>query len=442
MCGSAPKPPDPVKTAQAQAEYNTQAARDAAALNAVDQFGPYGSTTFQRNPDGTPASQTVELSPEVQQWLDSQFGASTGLSQAALQQIGNLPQDRFQLPGSPGARDIAAQNFGEGALDYSSFADPLADPLYESSRVDLGALPDTGNIAQTSYDQAKSLFEPDIEAARKQQSIQLARRGINPGDEIYNDEMDRLDRQANQAYAGASRQAVLDAGAEQSRQFGVNLGTAQYGAGEDARLAGTDLSQRQFLGGQQNQEFNRLAQALGYGRGEYQTDLANQLLERNQPYAEASALLGTSPTFQTPSFQGTAAQSVAPPDYAGQVQANYAQELAQSQNIWNTIGSLGAAVLPKLPIYSDERMKEDRVPADGEAILMSFRDMPVDDYRYRDEAREMYGVPEQRTGTMAQDYAEHFGGDARTIDVGDAIGKLMASIKALDRRTAGMQEAY
>ena len=33
----APKPPDPVKTAQAQAQYNTQAAKDAAALNAVER---------------------------------------------------------------------------------------------------------------------------------------------------------------------------------------------------------------------------------------------------------------------------------------------------------------------------------------------------------------------------------------------------------------------
>ena len=87
-------------------------------------------------------------------------------------------------------------------------------------------------------------------------------------------------------------------------------------------------------------------------------------------------------------------------------------------------------------MMSDENTKEDRTPADGRNILLAFRDMPVDDYRYRDEVREVVNLPEHRTGTMAQDWAEHFGGDGHMIDLGDAVGKLMAAVKELDRRTA------
>lgn len=371
MCGSTPKPPDPTKTAAAQYQYNKQAAEDFMRMGAIDQFGPFGSTTYARDAKGLPTSQTVNLSPEVQQWLDSQFGTSTAVTDAAQRQLGYLPQDRFTLPGQEAGK---------------------FDALFDPENFD------TSGIAQTSYDQAKSLFQPDIEAARKEMDIKLKQRGINPGDEIYNDQMGRLDRQADQAYSGAARQATLDAGNEQSRRI-------------NAAISGGTFDQNQ-----------------------YQTGLSNTLLERNQPFAEASALLGANPQFQTPSFMNTPTQAIQSPDYQGQVNANYQQKAQQSGNLWNTIGSIGSAALG---FFSDEEMKEDREPSDGEAVLAMFREMPVDDYRYRDEAQEAYGVPEHRTGTMAQDWSEKFGGDGQTIDMADAIGKLMAAVKALDIRTQG-----
>jgi hypothetical protein len=455
MCGGgddnsipAPQAPDPAATAAAQYRYNSQAARDAAYLNSIDQYGPYGSTTFARRPDGTPFAQAVTLAPEVQAMLDAQFGAGTALNAAAQKQLGYLPQDKFELPNSPNARGYAEDAYGDKALDFNNFADPLAGGLYQSQRQDLGPTASTQDIANTSYEQAKSLFQPDIDAARKQMEITLGQRGIPVGSEIWKDEMGRLDRQANNAYAGASRQAILDSGAEQSRQFGVNLGTAQYGAGEDSRMAGADLSNRQFLGAQQGQQFNQLGAALGYGNNAYQQNLSNQLLERNQPFAEAAALMGTTPQFQSPAFMNTAATQVAPPDYTGVVNNNYSTQMGgysaqqnrnagQNSGMFGAIGQIGAAAAPV--IFSDEEMKEDRHPADGEAILAMFRDMPVDDYAYKGEARAAFDLPERRTGTMAQDYADHFGGDGRTIDLGDAVGKLMAAMKSLDRRTAGLR---
>lgn len=447
MCGSsAPKPPDPVKTASAQYQFNKQATEDALRLNAIDQFGPFGSTTYQRNAQGLPTSQTVNLSPEVQQWLDSQFGTSTALQNAAQTQLGFLPTDRFELQDSPNARGYAAEAFGEGTIDPSRFADPLRGDLYQQSGVDLTQPGSTQDIASTFYDQAKSRFQPDLDQRRKEMEIRLAQRGINPGDEIWNDEMDRMSRSENQLYSDAARQAELAAGQEQSRQFGQNLSTAQYGGQEQQRLQSGDLSNRSFLGTQQNQQYNQLLNALGFGRGEYQTELSNQLLERNQPFAEASALLGTSPTFQTPSFQNAPSQGVAAPDYAGLVNNNYNQQVAQAQannsGLFGTLGSIGSAVAPV--VFSDEDMKEDREPADGEMILASFREMPVEEWRYSGDAQEMYGLPgERRTGPMAQAYEKQFpeGSDGKMIDMADAVGKLMSAIKALDKRTMA-QGAY
>ena len=379
---SSPKPPDPYKTAAAQYEFNKKAAEDSMRMGTIDQYSPFGSTTYDRNAAGLPTSQTVSLSPEVQSWLDSQFGASAGLSDAALRQIGYLPEDKFQLPTGPSATDYATGAFGSELLDPSSFSD-LSD------------------ISQTSYDEARSLFEPDIENARNQMEVQLAQRGIPVGSEIYNQEMDRLDRSANQAYSGAARQAKLDAGNEQSRRFNTAL------------------------------------QGQTFGQNQYQTNLSNELLERNQPFAETSALLGTNPSFQTPSFMNTPTQNIAAPDYQGQLNANYQAQLANQGGLWNTIGGIGAGLAGNTALFSDEDMKEDREPVDGEMVLASFREMPVDDFAYKDEARMMFDLPERRTGTMAQDYQEHFpeGSDGHMIDMGDAIGKLMAAVRSLDKRT-------
>ena len=533
--------PDPSSAANNQAEYNAEAARDQLFLNAIDQYGPYGSLTYARRPDGTPYALTEDLSPEVRAVIDSQLASGKALTDAAQTQLGFLPQDKFQLPEGPTAREYSRQAFGDKILDPSQFADPLATPLYQSTRQDynspfqtqsytgqvnqqsynpqsydsqfsaqtLAPTASTQDIAQTFYDQAKSRFQPDIDAARKDMEIKLAQRGIPVGSSVYNDEMSRLDRSANQAYSDAARQAELAAGQEQSRQFGQNLQAGQFGAsenqrgmtdaqfaaqfgmtdeqfraqfgsgedarnlanqqfasqfgsqenqraatdaqfgtsfaaGEDARMAGADLSNRQFLGTQQNQQYNQMLNALGFGQNEYQTNLSNQLLERNQPFSEAAALLGTVPNFGSPTQFNTPSANVAAPDYLGVVNTNTAanaqiaaaQKAAsakQNSSLLGSIGQIGAAAAPF--IFSDEDMKTDRKPMDGEAVLMSFRDMPVDEYRYRDEAREAFGLPERRGGAMAQDWAAEFGGDGHTIDVGDALGRIMGALKALDQRT-------
>ena len=443
MCGSStPPPPDPYKTAQAQYVFNKQAAEDALRLNAINQTGPFGSTTYQRDPKtGLPTSQQVSLSPEVQQWLSSQFGASSGLNNAAARQIANLPTDKYQLPGAPNSRTRSAEAFGADAIDPTKMADPSQLALYESEKQALGPTSSTADIARTSYDQQMALQQPNLDAMKKQKEVELANRGIPVGSEIWRDEINRLDSAQAGAQNAASRQAILDSGAEQSRQFGMNLQTGEFGAGEDARLAKARLGNQQFLGTQQNQDFNRMIQALGYGRGEYQTDLSNDLLERSRPYEEAAALLGTAPQFTTPQFMNPAQQNVAAPDYTGIVNNNYNQQLAASQanqgGLFKTIAGLGGTAMQLL---SDENAKTDRKTADGEAILAALRKMPVDNYRYKDEAREEFDLPEHRTGPMAQDYAKHFGGDGKTIDVGDAMGKLFAAMKALDKRTARQKE--
>jgi hypothetical protein len=338
MCGSTPEPPDPWETAAAQAQFSKEAATEGAKLSAVDQFGPFGSTTYQRREDGTPSSQTVNLSPEVKAWLDAQFGSATKLQDATSRQLGYLPQDKFQLPSDQTADDYTRGAFGDELIDPSRFTD-------------------TADIAKQSYDSARALYQPDLDQARKETEIRLSQRGIPVGSEVWNSEMGRLDRQAGQLNEQASRSANLDAGNEQTRR-------------QNAAIA-----------------------ARNYGSTTYQTDLSNKLLERTQPFQEASSLMGATPQFQTPSFMQTGQVQVGAPDYAGLVNSNYQQKVAANNGMMSSIAGLlgtGVKAAGAAGLFSDENMKEDREAADGEAVLAAFRGMPVDDYRYKDEAQEAF----------------------------------------------------
>lgn len=89
-------------------------------------------------------------------------------------------------------------------------------------------------------------------------------------------------------------------------------------------------------------------------------------------------------------------------------------------------------------VISDRNRKELFEPVEGEEVLLRLRSVPVTKWRYIDE--------EDRTvrhiGPMAQDWAVAFGlgPDDRTINMSDFDGVNLAGIKALDARTASLQQ--
>jgi hypothetical protein len=96
-----PAPPDPVKTAQAQAEANKEALQESARLNSVNLYGPSGSTTYGFRPDGTPHSQYTQLTPQGQWLYDAQQAIAGQLTTAAYQKASQVPMDSFSLAGMP-----------------------------------------------------------------------------------------------------------------------------------------------------------------------------------------------------------------------------------------------------------------------------------------------------------------------------------------------------
>lgn len=351
MCGgSKPSAPDPAQTANAQYGYNKQAMLDTLKYNTLNQTNPYGSVTWQRDANGVPTGQTISLSPDVQNWLNNQFGLSSGVGSAALSQVGNLPTSPFSLSN----------------------------------------IPSTADIAQGLYKQSSDLLKPQFDQQTNALNVQLAQRGLPIGSEASDLATKQLQANQNTALTNAANNATAAAGQEQQRQIG------------------------------------------------------NALTQYMLPYQQLQTLEGLTPGYSLPSFQSTPTVQEASPDYTSTVNNNYAQQMKQytndQQGLWSGVSGLGSALIGAKPwTWSDENLKEDRSPADGESILMILRGMPVDDYRFKDEAQEALGVPEHSTGPMAQDLQEAWPetSDGHTVNISAVLGKALAAIKALDARTSG-----
>lgn len=246
-----------------------------------------------------------------------------------------------------------------------------------TSAFDPSGLPSTENIAKTAYDRQVGLLNPEFQDSATKLGVSLSERGIPVGSEVYNNEMDRFERAKNQSLTAAAQSADLASTTEQQRQ------------------------------------------------------LQNAMQQYNMPYDQIAKLMGVNPSVSNPAFQQTGQTGVANTDVAGNIWNAYQAKAAQSAAINQGIGGIGAAAI----MASDERLKENRVPGDGEKVLSKLRDMPVDDYDYKPEARQAMNLPESRTGPMAQDYARLFEGDGSTIDLGDAVGNIFLALKALDQRT-------
>lgn len=260
----------------------------------------------------------------------------------------------------------------------------IADTLTQTtgflptSAFDPSSVPDTGEIARKSFALQTDLLKPQWDDQWKKMEVNLSDRGIPVGSEIWNDQKQQFDDAVNRSMTAASGQADLSATAEQQRL--IQNAERQYG----------------------------------------------------MPYDQIAKLMGVNPSVSNPAFQQTGQTGVANTDVAGNIWNAYQAKAAQSAGTNQALGGLGAAGMMML---SDERLKENRVPGDGERVLSKLRDMPVDDYDYKPEARKVMNLPESRTGPMAQDYARLFEGDGSTIDLGDAVGNIFLALKALDQRT-------
>jgi len=291
--GSAPPAPDPVKTANAQAAANTEAARVQAALDRVNQVTPYGNLTYSNIGDKYTA--TTTLSPEQQKLLETQNQVKQGLGGLATGQIGRV-QDTLSQPFQPNLPDRV---YSVGPMpDYLRASD--VGPANLRTNLDFSGAPalpgindfskERDAVTNAMYARSAALLDPQY--AQREQALEskLANQGIARGSEAYNTDYGNFARERESAYADARDRALLAGGAEQSRLFGQGLAARQQGIGEEQAGA-------QFQNTAAQQQFQNLMQQLGVTNATEQQQMLDMLnaanlsnTQRGQAFGEESYL--------------------------------------------------------------------------------------------------------------------------------------------------------
>lgn len=359
---SAPTAPDPVATAQAQATANKDAAITQANLNRVDQVTPQGSLTYtqQKNADGTGATnadgtprytQTQTYSQGEQAKYDQANQVANALGGLAVNNIGRVQDAQatpFNYDGIPGVRYGANGGPIQTDLDYSGLTKlPGTD--------DFGA--EGKRMSDAVYSQAASRLDPRFAQSDSDREAKLAAQGISNNSDAYRREIDNGAREKTDAYNQAQYSATQAGADEQSRLFGLSMQARTQGQNEVDQ-------QGAFHNTAQGQAFNQDAANVAMQNSGRQQTIEQNAYLRNLPLQDIATLLGTGGGAQSPDFNPVSQVGVAAPDYMGQVNSNYAQQMQQYNaaqanrsaglgSIFGAAGTLGAAFI------SDRRFKEN-----------------------------------------------------------------------------------
>jgi len=289
MGKSAPPPPptpDYAGAAAAQGVANVETARVQSKLNNPNTYTPYGTQLVSYEGDQPTITQT--LTPQAQKTLEQQ------------QQV------QYQLAALSGKGADLASN----VLDKPfTFGGPNVQTSLDLSNV--AKMP--VNAGTTGQEAIMSRLEPSLQKQRVSTETQLINQGLRPGTEAYDNAIQLLGQQENDART----QAALT---------GINLDTSANAQG-----------------------YNQALQGAQFGNTAQQQALAEAIQQRQMPLNEITALQSGS-QIQNPQFgayQGSniqAAPIFAATQAKGQAEQNaYNQQMAASNA--NTAGlySLGGA---------------------------------------------------------------------------------------------------
>ena len=283
---AAPAAPDYTGAAIAQGAANIESARATAKLNNPNMYTPYGTQLVSYEGDVPTVRQT--LTPTAQKSLEAQQNVGLSLS--------NLAQK-----GTGIASDVLDKPF--------SFGGPAVQTSLDTSGI--AKMP--VNAGMTGQEAIMARLEPSLAKQRVSTETQLINQGLRPGTEAYNNAINLLGQQENDARTQAVTQ-------------GLNL----------------DI-------GANAQGYNQALQSGQFGNTAQQQMLAQAIQQRQMPLNEINALT-SSAQIQNPQFAAYTGANVAAPPIAqataqqGQYDQNAYNAQVASQNA-NTAGlySLGGA---------------------------------------------------------------------------------------------------
>ena len=276
---AAPATPDYAASAAAQGAANVEAARVGSKLSNPNMYTPYGTQLISYEGDQPTITQT--LTPQAQKTLEEQ--------QNTQYQLASLS--------SKGA------GLASNVLDKSfNFGGPSVQTSLDLSNV--AKMP--VNAGMTGQEAIMSRLEPSLAKQRTSTETQLINQGLRPGTEAYDNAIQLLGQQENDART----QAALT---------GINLDTSANAQG-----------------------YNQALQGAQFGNTAQQQALAQAIQSRQMPLNEITALMSGS-QIQNPQFGAYSGSNVqAAPVFAatqaqGQADQNFYNQQVATQNA-NTAG--------------------------------------------------------------------------------------------------------
>jgi hypothetical protein len=443
MGKSAPEPPDPKETSQAQTGTSVGTAIANAYLGNVNQVTPDGTLTYDQSGMHTYfdpyTGQTYEiptftatqtLSPEQQAVQNQTRGAEFNLAQIANQQsgrIGELLGKPLDASNAPGLADVS----GIRSPQYQNFASgPRLQTGINGAGQGITKTYGTADDYQSGVKRVEdAMFErlnPQLDRQRAALESQLANQGIGVGSRAYQAAMDDYNRGANDQRTSV----ILGSGQEQSRLAGLDNARASFqnaaqaqGFGQNATNAqfGNDANQQMFANQSsvtqnnnriQDQQFNAAmaqAQAQNQSRSQW---MQEQFALRNQPINETTALLSGSQVTQ-PNFVNAQMPTIPTTDNAGIIAKNYDQKLQGWQmenqmtaNILGGLFGLGGNILA-----SDRRLKQD-----VKRIGTADNGLPIYSYRYKAGGPVQIGFMADEVAQIRPDAVADIGGGFLGVD--------------------------
>ena len=308
---AAPAAPDYKQAAVDQGAANIETARVQSKLSNPNIYTPYGTQLVSY--DGDTPTITQSLTPAAQRTLNEQ--------QNVQSQLASLGSKGVQLAGNVLDKPFA---FGGPAVQTSLDLSNIAKmPV---------------NAGTTGQEAIMSRLEPSLAKQRTSTETQLINQGLRPGTEAYDNAIQLLGQQENDART----QAALT---------GINLDTSANAQG-----------------------YNQALQGAQFGNTAQQQALAQAIQGRQMPLNEISALMSGS-QIQNPQFQAYSGSNIAAaPIYgAAQQQAQnaqntYNQQVAQQNATTGGLFQLGGALLGGAgsaggfgALFSDRRLKSNIV---------------------------------------------------------------------------------
>lgn len=410
MCSpKAPKTPDPVKVAQAQADANIKTAQTQTELNRFNQTSPFGSQSWSRDPNN-PNSYTLstQFDPRITNSINRGLDFASGNMDFANEVgqfgrnyaagVGNRLNQPLDSAPDRGYAQLLAETIDKRLYDNDSNVRSAmgtargGDALLKNTISRFGNvqnqdfnfnnapnMPESNEatrqaVADAIYGRATSRLDPRFTQAGSDLESRLAAQGITQGSEAYNRELDNLMRAKNDAYSTAMQDAEIGSQSALNSQFANQLAARKQGVTEADMIrdqfSDEALVANQLAGGANSNAVNQMGSQIARGLavpqiagGLLQNELAGTMgsnMQRDQAMKELGGISDLYSRYSTPntSFVPQFGASMGGAGTIGQTPIadatynsysgdmnRYAQQVGSRNNMMSGLAGLGGAAL-------------------------------------------------------------------------------------------------